>query len=304
MVAPGLNVLLLRATLVAGSLALVFSAFTLTGAAPAIWRATVVCTAVFYALAHAIPDVIFRVQSMPYTYQLHNNFGARGFELQNVTYAAYHTHWYNHATHAAFPLEAWLWFVVAAHWGGALGLAALCSVLCAQAFSFGERRFALGVSTLWIGFAVSAGVALAMLGQGVLEIAQLGLVSFGFWRFTGHWVEPLPPGVVGNRGFVRRADANAGWRLCLPLALGYLSEFAAGLPFRLVNSWLFRAAERLGYRPLRALGLNRTHEFAIRIHEQGWSAQATTAALVSAARELGVDRLSARGVSPREASAR
>jgi hypothetical protein len=304
MVAPGLNVLLARAALVAGSLALVFGAFALTGATPAIWRATLVCTAVFYVLVHAIPDLMFRAQSMPYTYQLHNNFGARGFEFQNVTYAAYHTHWYNHATHAAFPLEAWLWFIVAAHWGGALGLAALCSALCAQAFSFGERRFALGVSTLWIGFAVSAGVALAMLGQAVLEIAQLGLISFGFWRFTGHWVEPLPPGVAGNRGFVRLTDANVGWRLCLPLALGYPSEFAAGLPFRLVNSWLFRTAEQLGYRPHRALDLNRIHEFAIRIHEQGWSAQATTTALVSAARELGAGEPSARGALPREASAR
>ena len=120
-----------------------------------------------------MPDVIFRVQSMPSTYQLHNNFGTRGFELQNVTYAAYHT-----------------------------------------------------------------------------------------------------------------------------------SEFAAGLPFRLVNNWLFRAAQQLGYRPHQALDLNRTHEFAIRIHEQGWSAQATTAALVSAARELGAGRPAARGVSSREARAR
>ncbi len=303
MAASALKAGLGRAALIVGSLAVIFSALYLTDAA-AIWRATIVCTVLFYALVHAVPGVIFRIQSMPYTYQLQNNLGARGFEFQNVTYAAYHTHWYNHATHAAFPLEAWLWFVVAAEWGGAFGLAALCCVLCAQAFTFGERSFALGVGALWISFAASAGVAVAMLGGSLFETAQLGLVGFGFWRFTGHWVEPLPPGVAGNPGFVRLTSENADWRLCLPLALGYLSEFSAGLPFRLVNSWLFRAAQQCGYRPDRALDLRRTHEFAIRIHDMGWSAQATTAALVVAARELDAGRPPALSVSSREASAR
>jgi hypothetical protein len=212
--------------------------------------------------------------------------GPRGFELQNVTYAAYHTHWYNRATHAAFPLEAWLWFVVAAHFGGAAASWALALALAVQAFTFGERPFAFGVSALWLVFAASANGAVSALGAAALAHAQLGLVALGFWRFSGHWVEPLPPGVVGNRAFVPLDEAEARWRVLPAAALGYLSEFSAGLPFRLVNSWLFLVAQRLGYRPRGALSHAATEELAVRIHREGWGAQATTAAIVVAAREL------------------
>jgi len=278
--------LVVRAAIIAASVSGIFAALGWTQSAPAIWDATLVAVAAFYALAHLAPRTIFRLQSMPYTYQLHNNVGPRGFELQNVTYAAYHTHWYNRATHAAFPLEAWLWFVVAAYFGGAAASWALALALAAQAFSFGERPFAFGVSALWLVCAASANGAVSALGAAALAHAQLGLVALGFWRFSGHWVEPLPPGVVGNRGFVPLDEAEARWRVLPAAALGYLSEFSAGLPFRLVNSWFFLVAQRLGYRPRGALSHAATEDLAVRIHREGWGAQATTAAIVVAAREL------------------
>jgi hypothetical protein len=278
--------LVVRAAVISASLAGIFAALWWMQSTAAIWRATLVAVAAFYALAHLAPRTIFRLQSMPYTYQLSNNAGARGFELQNVTYAAYHTHWYNRATHAAFPIEAWLWFVVVAHYGGSAASWALATALCAQAFSFGERGFALGSSALWLAFAASANGAVSALGAAAIAQAQLGLVALGFWRFSGHWVEPLPPGVVGNRAFVPLDEAEARWRVLPAAALGYLSEFSAGLPFRLVHSWLFLVAQRLGYRPRHALPHAATEEIALRIHREGWGAQATTAAIVVAARDL------------------
>jgi hypothetical protein len=278
--------LVFRTAIIAASLAGIFAGLWWMQSTATIWNATLVAVAVFYALAHLAPRTIFRLQSMPYTYQLHNNVGARGFELQNVTYAAYHTHWYNRATHAAFPLEAWLWFIVVTHFGGPAASWVLAVALCAQAFSFGERGFALGSSALWIAFAASANGAVSALGAAALAPAQLGLVALGFWRFSGHWVEPLPPGVAGDRAFVPLDEAEAPWRVLPAAALGYLSEFSAGLPFRLVNSWLFLVAQRLGYRPRHALPHAATEEIALRIHREGWGAQATTAAIVVAAREL------------------
>lgn len=107
-----------RAALIAASLAAIFGALIAADVTHALWVATLAAVAAFYTFAHAAPRTVFRLQSMPYTYQIHNNWGPRAFELQNVTYAAYHTHWYNHATHAAFPLEAGLWFVAIAYWAG------------------------------------------------------------------------------------------------------------------------------------------------------------------------------------------
>jgi hypothetical protein len=278
--------LVVRAATIVASLAGIFAALEWMQSTAAIWNATLVAVAAFYVLAHLAPRTIFRLQSMPYTYQLHNNVGPRGFELQNVTYAAYHTHWYNRATHAAFPVEAWLWFVVAAHFGGPAASWVLAIALAAQSFSFGERGFALGSSALWLAFAASANGVVSALGPAALGHAQAGLVAFGFWRFSGHWVEPLPPGVVGNRAFVPLDEAEARWRVLPAAALGYLSEFSAGLPFRLVNSWLFLIAQRLGYRPRHALPHAATEAIALRIHCEGWGAQPTTAAIVVAAHEL------------------
>lgn len=275
----------LRGVVIATSVVALVLGLAWTGRVAEIWHATLGAVVLFYGLVHVVPGAIFRLQSMPYTYQLHNNWGPVGFELQNVTYAAYHTHWYNRATHAAFPVEAWLWFVVAAHAGGPLASAALAAALVAQAFSFGERRFALGLSGVWLAFAASA-AAVVRTGAETYPLAQLGLVALGFWRFSGHWVEPLPPGTVGNRAFLPLAEAAQPWRVLPAAALGYLSEFSAGLPFRLVNSWFFLVAQQLGYRPERALPLAQTEAAARRIHRDGWSAQRTTARIVEAARAL------------------
>jgi hypothetical protein len=276
----------LRTAVIAGSLAAIFGALIVADVTHALWLATLAAVAAFYFFAHATPSAVFRLQSMPYTYQLHNNWGPRAFELQNVTYAAYHTHWYNHATHAAFPLEAWLWLVAVAHWGGPAASVLACAALSAQAVSFGERRFAFALCAFWLALSAAAVYASAALGPRAYQLAQLALVALGFWRFTGHWVEPLPPGVLGNRAFVPLSEAAIDARILRPMALGYLSEFSAGLPFRLVNSWLFRLAQRLGYRPERSLDTQTASEVAATIHREGWSVQPTTREIVFAAREL------------------
>ena len=282
----GVAKLVLRGATIALSLAAIFGALLWLDRTHELWRATLWAVAAFYGLVHVVPGAIFRLQSMPYTYQLRNNLGARGFELQNLTYAAYHTHWYNRATHAAFPLEAWLWLVVAAHFGGALAAAGCSALLVAQAFTFGERRFAQGLSAVWVLFAASAWATASAWGEEAYAAAQLGLVALGFWRFSGHWVEPLPPGTADNREFLPLAECARPWRVLPAAALGYLSEFSAGLPFRLVNSWFFLMAQRLGFEPERAISWRAADEIAGRIHREGWGAHPTTREIVAAARAL------------------
>ncbi len=294
----------LRSAVNVGGVAAILAGLWWSGAVTPIWHATLIGVATFYLLVHVAPEAIFRLQSMPYTYQARNNFGPRAFELQNLTYAAYHTHWYNHATHAAFPLEAFLWLLVATHFGGPLACAALAALLVAQVFSFGERRFAVGVSALWLAMAAAAVATLRAFGAEAYPAAQLGLVGLGFWRFTGHWVEPLPPGVVGNRAFVALRETPLDWRLLRPMLFGYLSEFSAGLPFRLVSSWFFVVAQQLGYRPEGALSWEAARVAAAELHRSGWSAHPTTAAVVTAARALEPAPARARGIPPLRSESR
>ena len=74
-----------------------------------IWQVTLLTTVLFYIACAPIPAIIQKLQSMPYTFNLSNNWGSDGLEIQLLTYASYHTHWYNHITHTAFPMEAFLW---------------------------------------------------------------------------------------------------------------------------------------------------------------------------------------------------
>ena len=267
----------------AGSLVAVFAGLRALGHLEWIWQGTLLAMALFYVACHAIPAAVYRWQSMPYTYQVHRNWGPRGFELQNVTYAAYHTVWYNHATHAAFGIEALLWLVVAAHFGGALGALAAVAVLTLQAWSFGEPRFAAVLTAVWTALGWTAARYAQAQPEPAYQVAQLGLVGLGFWRFSGHWVEPIPPGVAGNRVFMPLASLGPDPRLLRALLLGYLSEFSAGLPFRLFNSWMFVTVQKLGFAPRHALPWAEAKELALKIHAEGWSVQPATAAIVRAA---------------------
>ena len=87
---------LVRGVVSVGALLAIFAALIRIGHIEAIWRFTLAGVAVFYVACHLIPGWVYRLQSMPYTYQLHRNVGPTGLELQNVTYAAYHTVWYNY----------------------------------------------------------------------------------------------------------------------------------------------------------------------------------------------------------------
>ncbi|MDI9358915.1 MAG: hypothetical protein QM528_08205 [Phycisphaerales bacterium] len=60
-----------------------------------IWDSVMIMMLVFYVACHTIPKIVYGLQSMPYTYQIKNNFGKKAFNLQVITYANYHTVTYN-----------------------------------------------------------------------------------------------------------------------------------------------------------------------------------------------------------------
>jgi hypothetical protein len=260
-----------------------------------IWQFTLFITLLFYVACAIIPTTIRKLQSMPYTFNLNNNWGPDGRETQILTYACYHTHWYNHITHTAFPIEAFLWqLVLYSHLALAynqtlafIALTAFSLVWLFQAVSVKERFFTQVMASWWLAVGIVVVLATYLLSaEFCYHWSILLLLSLGFWRFSGHWVEPIPPGLINNVSFVSLKQAGFHIRLLNATLLGIFSEFAAGLPFRLVNTWIYVGLQQR----LENAHMNYSWQQAKRIrddiHRQGWEAHPRTKKLIE--NEVGV----------------
>jgi hypothetical protein len=259
--------------------AVVVYALVLIGRIEVIWHATLIACAAFHLLCYVAPGFFTKLISMPRAFLVHHNLGTKSLQWQSITYAAYHTHWYSNMTHAGFFFDGVAWYVVAWTFVGPMAFLPLLLWHAYQAATFRERGLALGLGVSWLGVAAAAWGLVAYVGvQHAYTVAQYVLVSMGIWRFIGHWVEPLPPDVAGNQAFVKLRDVKVPWRLAAPALLGSLAEFSAGLPFRLLNFWVYAQMQRvLGYHPSRQLTLREIEAETRKIHELGgWAASSYT----------------------------
>jgi hypothetical protein len=109
------------------------------------------------------------------------------------------------------------------------------------------------------------------------------LLGCGLFRVAGHIVEPLPPMIVERSDrFVPMARLlEITPKAPVTFLLGFISEFASGLPFRLFVvqvSWL---AQALGYRPRRVMPWAEAQRIATEIHTCGWRAYAPVKRLMT-----------------------
>lgn len=246
-----------------------------------LWEAVVLTTVLFYVACYLWTQKIHSLQSMPYTYLLKNNFGQRSLESQLLTYASYHTKWYNHLTHTAFPLEAIMWMTLIYYYFDTAGLFLSVCFLLLQAASFKDKMLFLTLSSFWFFCALFALTAYAYYPEVASRAAIILLMSCGFWRFTGHWVEPVPPGLIGNKGFIKLslADAVRPGVLYATL-LGFTSEFAAGLPFRLVVPWIYVGLQKHLPSNLFLFNWDLAKKIRYEIHQNGWESHEATKKLV------------------------
>jgi hypothetical protein len=247
---------------------------------PIFW-ATFVATILFYAACYFLPGPMTGLVSMPTAFRVDRNLGVDALAMQSVTYASYHTNWFSNTTHGGFIVDGIAWYLLVWHFAGPVGVGVLLAWQIYQARSYRERVFTIGLTATWGLIAVAAYLFLVQLGGSrAVELAMYGLVSMGLWRFVGHIAEPIPPDVAGNKMFAKLKDVDLSPKLAVTVVLGYIAEFAAGLPFRLLNFWVYSVLVKVfGFRPQITIELGDIENQRDSIHQHGWAGGRSTAYL-------------------------
>lgn len=264
-------------------LGLIVWLLVLSGAIEPIFWVTAVTTILFFVACYAFPGPMTRLVSMPTAFRIDKNLGIESLEMQSVTYASYHTNWFSNTTHAGFIVDGLAWYVLLWHFTGPIGVALLLIWQIYQARSYRERVFTVGLVITWGAIAAGAYLAIQTLGADEAVLAAMhGLVAMGLWRFVGHVAEPVPPDVAGNAKFARMQDVDLSPKILVTMVLGYIAEFAAGLPFRLLNFWVYSVLVKVfKFDPEITIDLTAIETQRDQIHEHGWSGAASTAHLAS-----------------------
>jgi hypothetical protein len=274
---------LLQATAALAALVLIGWLLVLSGAVVPIFWVTAAATILFFVACYAFPAAMTRLVSMPTAFRIDKNLGIESLEMQSVTYASYHTNWFSNTTHAGFVVDGIAWYVLLWHFTGPIGVAVLLAWQIYQARSYRERVFTIGLVLTWGMIAAIAYGVIQWLGSAdALLLAMYSLVAMGLWRFIGHVAEPVPPDVAGNTKFARMQDVDLSPKILITMVLGYIAEFAAGLPFRLLNFWVYSVLVKVfKFQPEITIDLTSIEAQRDQIHEKGWSGASSTAHLAS-----------------------
>lgn len=242
-----------------------------------VWWTTLAGTVALYVACHVVPGVVVRWQSMPWTFQLPRNLD---LPFQAVTYEAFHREPLSRGSHFLLVVEQVAWFVLLTLIHPALLVPAV-GLLAWQAQRYGERRFALGLSALWAVLALTGWATVAWTGVAwSYDAARVLLMVAAGLRVVGHATEPVPPMLVESSDrFVPLGRSALQPRMLGVGLVGYLSEFASSLPFRLFPVQVYLMALDAGYTPEVAPDKASLARDAAAVHEGGWRAWAPTAAL-------------------------
>jgi hypothetical protein len=238
-------------------------------------------TIAFFFACYLLPGPMTRLVSMPTAFRIDKNLGIEALELQSVTYASYHTNWFSNTTHAGFIVDGLAWYALVWHFTGPVGVGLLLAWQVFQARSYREKVFTIGLVVTWSAIAAGAYLIVDQLGSAdAVDLAMFSLITMGLWRFVGHAAEPIPPDVAGNKKFARIQDVDLGPRILLTVILGYVAEFAAGLPFRLLNFWVYSILVKVfNFQPRVTIDLGAIESQRDSIHQHGWSGGRSTAHL-------------------------
>lgn len=243
-----------------------------------IWYGTLALTVAFYVLIYCAPQRTATLQSMPWAFHFSRSLD---FDFQSVLYTAYHGHWFSRVTHYTFALDQVAWFVVAM-WLHPLCAPILLCLVSLQTRSARSVAFTAFTTLVWLGLCGAAESVVRLLGMEHAKlVAVVVLLLGGVLRLVGHVVEPIPPRIVedSNR-FVPLREARPSAKLALTALLGYVSEFAAGFPFRLILVQLSWASQALGLGHPGTLSWGEVSSQGREIRALGWDAYPPVAALL------------------------
>lgn len=232
--------------------------------------ATLASLALLHAAVYLAPLKLVRFNALPWAFRL--DFNA-DLDFQTVTYATVHESWQARYSHLTLPLEylAWMALLWMLH---PVALVLVTLAVIAVYARVEERSFARMTTIAAIALSALGALAVEFIGASTLWVPLLLLLLLApAVRVMGHTFDPVPPWIGAERdGFLSFREAKLGWRLPFVLFMGWLSECAASLPYRLFWVQFFWAVQRLGYRNHTLRPWPEAAELAARIRAEGWSA--------------------------------
>lgn len=248
-----------------------------------VFLGAVIAAGILYVLCYVAPKLMTRLISAPAAFHLKENVGPKAFDMQVVSYSSYHSAWLADVTHTAFFLESIAWYVLAYQFGGVAALVVLTVAKGLQLFSYDDIRFARAVGTAWL-LVPALAIWIDSTMSDPRPAAMAALILIPAWRVIGHVTEPVPPGVSRDGGFVPLEDNGLTATLGLSFVVGYVAEFASGIPFRLVDFWAYDIATRaFGYVSQTHPSRSEIVSAREQIFEHGWGASTATAHLAAPA---------------------
>ena len=233
--------------------------------------------AALYLLVHVTPSRMVRFSSVPWAFQLRKSTDLR---YQAVLYKALHTHRWARVSHYSLAWDQLFWFALL----GALHPAAVLvtlSLLLIQATLLRTTGLTAALAIAWLAVAALGWVLVELLGTATAGLLSMAAVVFGgVLRVLGHVFEPIPPGIAKEGSFVPLREAGRGINVLAAPFVGFVCEFAAGFPFRLVLVQALWLGERAGLRAP-AYGTREEHlRDARKVLDGGWAASPVTSWMI------------------------
>ena len=192
-------------------------------------------------VSYIAPLRFVRVNPMPFTAKVENNFGKKGLQVNTILYVVFHQHKVNKITHYTFVFDQLAWFAVSTHFFGTVGDILLLVLLIIQSASFGSFIFVIFSTALWLALMAISATMQTYVENWEIVAFKILLVNTS-WRFIGHLFDYMPPHVANNNKFASLALLFKEKRVVQTLILGifgFISELIAGLPFRLFHVQMY-----------------------------------------------------------------
>lgn len=240
----------------------------------AVFLVMLAATGVLYALAHVAPQTLVGFISVPWVFQWRRNLGQRAFELQTALYAVFHRNLFDDVCHHFLVIDQLAWLVLAHAVAGVPGLVVVTLLAVLQSLTFRERGLTTILAVVWVVLVAAAWGLVGLLGESGVMTAEVALLASALLRAIGHAGEPLPP-LVGDDS-LQFSPVRVRPRLVLVGAVGWVAEFASGVPFRLFASQVHLMAQRFGFEPKHAPSLAEMEDAARVMGTKGWGGHELT----------------------------
>jgi hypothetical protein len=234
----------------------------------------------FYILSILDHKWLLENGTFPYAYHPDKNVGRQGFNLQLALYETFHSTAIAQIIHGlVLPIQQACWLYLIPVLDGKAGGLGMALFLVVQAISYHDTVFTIFIILVNLGLYSLNSTLVSLLPYAInTGTVKIILFSATLFEVISHSEEQLPP-TTENTGFGEIATSQCLSAPCNALkllALGFISELAAGVPGRLFNVLVYKILSRLGMQSESLMRVGEAKRRGRAILRGGWGADELT----------------------------